>query len=338
VTNRFFCMNCSVIILNWNGRALLADCLNALLPQCDASIEVLVVDNGSHDGSAAWLHQHYPQVRLLALTNNRGFSGGVNVGLHVARGDVLLLLNNDAIVEPNFISAILAPFQHQPTLAASAGLLTFAHRPEIIASAGIQLYHDGVATDAGLLQPVAQLASQPSPIWGGSGGAVAYRRAALADVGIFDEGYFAYLEDVDLAWRLQLREWQTVLAPQAVARHIYSATGGEGSPFKAWLIARNRWRVILRCWPTPLLARDLPLMLAYDGLACAQAILRRRWTTVSGRLHALRQLPQLRQQRHAIQTRRTAPIAELDRWIKPARSPLAIWRETKALGQLIAQR
>ncbi|MFD3165757.1 glycosyltransferase family 2 protein [Herpetosiphon sp. NSE202] len=331
-------MKCSVIILNWNGRALLADCLNALLPQCDASIEVLVVDNGSHDGSAAWLYQHYPHVRLLVLPKNRGFSGGVNVGLHVARGDVLLLLNNDAIVEPNFIAAILAPFEQQPTLATSAGVLTFAHQPTIIASAGIQLYRDGVATDAGLLYPLDQLAQQPYPIWGGSGGAVAYRRAALADVGIFDEGYFAYLEDVDLAWRLQLREWQTVLAPQAVARHIYSATGGEGSPFKDWLIARNRWRAILRCWPTPLLARDLPLMLAYDGLACAQALVRRRWTTISGRLHAFRQLPQLRQQRQAIQARRTATSDELDRWIQPARSPLAIWRENQALARLIKQR
>ncbi|XSG73276.1 glycosyltransferase family 2 protein [Herpetosiphon llansteffanensis] len=331
-------MKCSVIILNWNGRALLADCLNALLPQCDSAIEVLVVDNGSHDGSAAWLHHHYPQVRLLALTKNRGFSGGVNVGLHVARGDVLLLLNNDAIVEPNFIAAILAPFEQQPTLAASAGVMTFAHQPTIIASAGIQLYRDGVATDAGLLQSLDQLTQQPYPIWGGSGGAVAYRRAALADVGIFDEGYFAYLEDVDLAWRLQLREWQTVLAPQAVARHIYSATGGEGSPFKDWLIARNRWRAILRCWPTPLLARDLPLMLAYDSLACAQALVRRRWTTISGRLHGLRQWPQLRQQRQAIQNRRTAAINELDRWIQPARSPLAIWRENQALARLIKQR
>lgn len=328
----------SVIILNWNGRKLLQACLQSLGNQTEADFETIVVDNGSHDGSAQWLHHQWPNVRLLALTHNRGFSGGVNAGLHVARGEYLVLLNNDASPTPDFIAQLIAPLRSDPAVGASAGVMTFAHQPQQIASAGMCIYRDGVALDDWSLQAVAALPADPTPVWGASGGAVAYRRAALSTIGIFDEGYFAYLEDVDLAWRLRLHGWETMLAPLAQARHVYSATGGEGSPFKDWLVARNRWRVIWRCVPTPILRRDWCLMLQYDLLACAQAVLRGRWTTITGRIATARDYPSLSAQRRRIQSRRTASVAELDHWLLPARPPWMIWRKTQALAQVLRAR
>jgi GT2 family glycosyltransferase len=328
----------SVVVLNWNGRDLLADCLRSLAGQLDAEVELIVVDNGSRDGSAAYVHHDWPDVRLLALTTNRGFSGGVNAGLHVARGEYLVLFNNDAVAAPDFLANLTAPLRADPALGAVAGVLQFAHRPELVASAGICIHRDGVALDDRMLLPIEDLPAAPVPAWGASGGAVAYRRAALLDTGGFDEGYFAYLEDVDLSWRLRMRGWSTLLAPQARALHVYSATGGEGSPFKDWLVARNRWRVIMRCLPTPLLRRDWPLILRYELLACAQAALRGRWTTITGRIAAWRDRPALLSQRREIQQRCAVPLAELDRWVLPARDPAQVWRQASALGQVLSDR
>jgi GT2 family glycosyltransferase len=277
-------------------------------------------------------------VRLLALAHNRGFSGGVNVGFQFARGEYLVLLNNDALAEPDFVASLVAVLGNDRSLGAAAGVMTFAHQPDLVASAGIRFHRDGVALDDRMLHPVADLPQTPTPVWGASGGAVAYRRAALQDVGIFDEGYFAYLEDVDLAWRLRLRGWGTLLSPGARARHVYSATGGEGSPLKDWLVARNRWRVIWRCVPTPILRRNWPLVLQYDLLACAQAAVRGRWTTLTGRIAALRQLPALTTQRRQIQITRTAALADLDRSLEPARPPWVIWREAQRLAAVLRQR
>ena len=327
----------SVIVLNWNGRALLAACLTSLAAQTAPNLDIIVVDNGSHDGSAQYVRAHWPTVRLLALPVNRGFSGGVNAGLAVARGEYLVLLNNDALAEPTFVEHLVAPFA-DPHLGATAGVLVFAHQPQIVASAGIRIHRDGVALDDRMLDDVAHLPTNPLPVWGASGGAVAYRRAALQDVGLFDEGYFAYLEDVDLAWRLRLRGWQTLLAPQARAAHVYSATGGEGSPFKNWLVARNRWRVMLRCVPAELLRRDWLRIGQYEILACAQAAARGRWTTITGRLATGREWRSLVAQRRVIQARRTAEIAALDRWLLPARAPWHVIREAQALGKVLESR
>ena len=203
----------SVIVLNWNGRDLLDACLGSLSGQLGADVELIVVDNGSRDGSAAYLRREWPQVRLLALPGNRGFSGGVNAGLHIARGEYLVLFNNDAVAAPDFLARITAPLDADPGLGAVAGVLQFAHRPELVASAGICVHRDGVALDDHMLLPLEELPAAPVPVWGASGGAVAYRRAALLDAGSFDEGYFAYLEDVDLSWRLRMRGWPTLLAP-----------------------------------------------------------------------------------------------------------------------------
>jgi GT2 family glycosyltransferase len=317
---------------------MLQTCLESLARQTAADFEIIVVDNGSHDGSARLVHSDWPSVRLLALTHNRGFSGGVNAGFHLARGEYLVLLNNDAQADPDFIASLVAPLRHNRALGATAGIMTFAHQPRLVASAGIRFHRDGVALDDRMLQAVSDLPTTPTPVWGASGGADAYRRAALQDVGCFDEQYFAYLEDVDLAWRLRLRGWETLLNPAAQVRHVYSATGGEGSPFKDWLVARNRWRVIWRCVPTPLLRRDWPLMLQYDLLACALGAARGRWTTLTGRIAALQQLPALASQRRQIQATRNASLAELDRWLLPARAPWTIWREAQSLGAVLRQR
>jgi GT2 family glycosyltransferase len=328
----------SVVIVSWNGMRQLPECLAALLPQLPPGAEVILVDNGSTDGTPAWARASYPQLRVIALPENLGFAGGVNVGLRAANGDLLLLLNDDAFVEPGFVAALLDVMARQPHAGAASGVLLFAHRPEIVASAGIQVRRDWLALDLWAGRRAADLPPDPQPIMGASGGAALYRRALLEDIGLMGANFFNYLEDVDLAWRALLRGWHTIVVPQARARHVYSATAGQGSPFKQRLLGRNRLRVIVRCLPADLAARCLPAILSYDLLAIAYAALTRRPAIAIGRLEALRDLSLLLCERRAIQSSRRTTTSDLARWIEPAATPWHTLKEQQRLNAILSER
>ncbi|MBC8161981.1 MAG: glycosyltransferase, partial [Roseiflexaceae bacterium] len=296
----------SVIIVTWNGLCHLPRCLAALLPQLPANAEVIQVDNASRDGTVAWVRANHPMLRLIELSHNTGFAGGVAKGLRAARGQLVLLLNDDAFVEPGFVVALLDVMAAHQEISAASAVLTFDHRPDIVASAGIRLRRDGLALDAWAGRLVTELPHAPVEVFGPSGGAAMYRRSALDDVGGVEPSFFAYLEDVDLAFRLRGRGHRSLLVPQARARHIYSASAGQGSPLKQRLLGRNRLRTLVRCLPRVLLPQLLPHIAAYELMACAYALLTRQPHMLAGRLAALHELPLLLAQRQVIQARTTA--------------------------------
>ncbi|NJK81046.1 MAG: glycosyltransferase family 2 protein, partial [Chloroflexaceae bacterium] len=219
----------SVVIPTWNALRYLPACLAALRAQLQPHDEIILVDNASRDNAATWARCHAPDVRLLELPTNRGFAGGTNAGLRVARGELLLLCNDDALIEPGCIDALWAALHDTPDAGAAAGVLTFNRAPHIVASAGIRMQRDGVALDVWLGRTLDTLPAAPVEVFGASGGLALLRRELLDDIGLFAEDFFNYLEDADLAWRARLRGWRTVVAPAARARHVYSASG---SPFK----------------------------------------------------------------------------------------------------------
>jgi GT2 family glycosyltransferase len=328
----------SAIIVSWNGLSHLPECLSTLLPQLPPGAEVVLVDNGSTDGTAGWVQATYPQVRLVALRENLGFSGGVNAGLRAACGALLLLINDDAFAEPGCIQALLDAMAQRPEVGAAGAVLTFAHQPEIVASAGIRIRRDGLALDLWAGRPVAELPTTPQEIMGPSGGAALYRRALLEDVGLMEPTFFNYLEDADLAWRAPVRGWHSVVVPGARARHVYSATAGQGSPFKQRLLGRNRVRVIVRCMPGGLLWRALPAILAYDLLAVGYSLLARQPAMIGGRLAALRELPALLRERRAIQARMIATKSAIVRWVEPPATPWTTLREQRRLALILSAR
>jgi GT2 family glycosyltransferase len=325
----------SAIIPTYSALRFLPACLAALRAQLLPHDEIILVDNASRDGAGAWARSNAPDVRVLTLPYNTGFAGGTNAGIAAARGELLLLINDDALAEPGCVQTLWQVLQTAPGAGAAAGVLTFSRRPEIVASAGIVFQRDGVATDLHLGAPVAALPITPTAIFGVSGGLALLHRKLIADIGPFAASFFSYLEDADLAWRARMRGWGAVLAPTAHARHVYSATGAQGSPFKQRLLARNRLRVIVRCLPGPILRDCLPHMLAYDALALAYAALRREPAVAAGRLMALAELPRLRAERRLIQARRTAPLGDLAPWIAPG-GPLAALRTQQRLDRLLA--
>lgn len=324
----------TIVVPTWNGRHLLQACLPALSRQ--GRIEVIAIDNGSIDGTCEWLSNEWPSVRTIRNESNLGFARAVNQGLDTGTCRWAALLNNDAIPGGGWLLGLSAVALDAPSwVGAVSSRVMMHHAPRILNSAGIRMDLSGAAWDLWLGETT--WPSHPVEVFGASGGACLLRREMLDDIGLFDEGYFAYLEDVDLAWRAQLRGWKTVFAPDAVVYHAMSATAGEGSPFKRYRLAKNKWRVIIRCYPSPQLLQNLPIILAYDNLSIAYSLLHGDTVPLHGRLDAFKELPALLLQRKAIQSRRTASWSDIERVLSPLESPLALRRRARLVAQLASK-
>jgi len=240
----------SVIVLNWNGRHLLKECLDSVLSQTFRNFDVIVVDNGSTDGSADFLRETYGgRVRLVPLENNLGFSGGNNRGLEVAGGDWIVFLNNDTWADPRWLEEIsLAAGRHPGVDVFACKVLNYYRRDEID-TVGHLLYPDGIARGRGRLErDTGQYDREEEVIWP-SGCAAVFRKHLLDTIGGFDERFFAYGDDTELGLRARLYGARCFLVPAAVVYHKYSATGGTYSEFKAYQVERNRVWVLFKYFP-----------------------------------------------------------------------------------------
>ncbi len=240
----------SVVVLTWNGRALLEECLESVLAQTGADFELLLVDNGSADGTAEWVRERWgDRLRLVALPENRGFAGGNNAGIRAARGRWLVLLNNDTAVAPGWLAALAAALGRHPAAGMFTPKILNYWRRDEIDNTGHLLYPDGLARGRHRLErDDGRFDREGETLWP-SGCAGVYKRELLDDVGLLDESFFAYAEDVDLGLRARWAGWECWYVPTAVVYHKYSATAGAYSPRKAFLVERNRLWVVLKNFP-----------------------------------------------------------------------------------------
>jgi hypothetical protein len=320
----------SIIILNWNGRAFLETCLPAVLAQTHGDFEVVLVDNGSDDGSVELVQTQFPLVRLIQNAHNLGFAAGNNQAIRATTSEFVATLNNDARPEPDWLATLVAAMASAPRVGMCASKMLFADRPHVINSAGLAVDRAGIAWDRCGGQrdgPPGAGHEQIKPVFGASAGAALYRRAMLDQVGLFDETFFAYLEDVDLAWRAQMAGWEALYVPQARVYHHHSATAGAGSAFKRRLLGRNKAWLILKNYPTPALLRYLPAILVYDWIAVAYTLLvQRDLSALQGRLEGLRRWPHVLRQRRRVQTLRTRTSAATVQRLEPLVPPWRVWR------------
>jgi len=296
----------SVLIINLNGERHLPQLIAALQQQTLHGFELIFVDNASTDHSIAIFEDLCQQSALsysvIANQRNMGFAPACNQGIASAQASWIALLNNDAFPEPTWLECLYTTAQAAAGVGMVAAKLLFAHAPNRINSAGIAIDWAGIAWDwrGGELDHPDE--SQPVEIFGPCGGAALYSRAMLDEIGGFDEDFFAYLEDVDLAWRARLAGWRSLLEPKARVYHIHSATLGNDSPFKNYLLGRNKVWLITKNYPVPWLLLYLPVILAYDLMSVIGSILRtRNFASLLGRLAAVRQLPLFLKKRHIIQ-------------------------------------
>lgn len=295
----------SVIIPSFNGAHLLPACLESLARQSYAHLEVIVADGASDDGTSALLQRQFPSVREVRLRRNAGFTGNVNAGLRAAQGQVLCLLNNDAQAERDWVAECVEALALHPHVGSVASKVLYADG-RTVNSAGDLMCRDGAARQRGNGLTDGPEWDAVTPVFGASGGAAAYRREMLADVGLLDEDFFMYLEDVDLAFRAQLRGWGCVYWPAARVAHVGGASGG--GVLESFYNGRNLIRLLAKNLPSGLLPRLWPSIVRYQMHRARLALAARRGAaaraTLRGQLVGFLELPHHLTDRRAIQAGR----------------------------------
>jgi GT2 family glycosyltransferase len=260
----------SIIIPHHNGVHHLTTCLNALRAQAYPHLEIILADNGSSDESVALTRRDFPEVKILEFGRNLGLTGAINRGIEQAQGQVIVPLNNDTEVAPGWAQALVDALQAHPEAGIVACKMLLFDRRDTLHSAGDGFGVDGIPINRGVWQKDEGQFDHDCYVFGGCGGAVAYRQEMLEDIGLFDEELFMYLEDVDLNWRAQMAGYQAVFAPQAVVYHHLSATGG--GVIASFYTGRNTLWVLAKDLPGPIFRRHWPaivgaqLKIAWDTL------------------------------------------------------------------------
>lgn len=300
----------SVVIPNWNGAEELPACLDSLLAQT-LKPEIIVVENGSTDRSKEILYSSYPQVTVIPLPFNTGFAAGVNVGLRhsAASGyDFSALLNNDAVVDKKWLKYLVDAAESNP----KAGIITckmINDTGEYLDSTGDTYTVWGLPYPRGRREANTGKYDNSREVFGASGGASLYRHKMLAEIGLFDEDFFAYYEDIDISFRAQLAGWRVIYEPKAFVYHHIGATSAKVKGFATYQTMKNLPWIMVKNVPRELLIKIFPrLTLAYT-LFFGRAISRGQgWPALKGFCVMVLWLPKKIRQRRKIQKARKVSI------------------------------
>jgi GT2 family glycosyltransferase len=332
----------SVVVINWNRRGYLRACLASLAGQRGANFEVIVVDNGSSDGSAEMARSEFG-VRVIANTANLGFCAANNQAFAAARGEFIALLNNDAEAAPDFLANLRRALDAAPDIGmAAAKVLVWegaggVNRADRIDKAGHLIYPDGQNRGRGTGEiDQGQYGRVAECLWP-DGCACMYRKAMLDQIGGFDEDFFMFADDAELGLRARIAGWRCLYMPGAVARHHRGGSMDAGSTRRIFLIERNRVLLAAKLFPWSLLALNpyyFALRLA-SGLAAAAGgkgemarfpglgnKLRLAWTIVRADLAALLLLPRMLRKRREVKSIAKLTPREIRRLILGNRIPV----------------
>ena len=297
-----------MVIPNYNGERWLPGVLDSVAAQTLAPAEVVVVDDGSTDGSLALLAERYPGVRVVACPVNGGFARAANAGIAAVGAEAVALVNTDIVLDARWLERAVAALAAAPQAAAVATKMLDLADPDVLYDAGDVLRRDGVCEQRGRFERDTGRYDTPGEVFAACAGAALYRRAAVRAVGGFDERFGTYLEDVDLGLRLQLAGWRCRWEPRAVARH---AGGGSAGGLRhgpgAW-VQRNTLLLVARSFPL----RWLPLV-AYRQLAWAWHAARGGGLRahLAGTRMALGQLPAYARERRGQRAAAVVPVADV---------------------------
>ena len=303
------------MIPNWNGKRLLGPCLASLQKQVFRDFETVVVDNGSTDGSPGFIAENFPEVRTVALGENRGFAAAANAGIRASGAGLVALLNNDTEQNPGWLESLVRAADSHPEAGFFASKLVNFHDRRVLDGAGDALRRSGLPYRLGNGEKDRGQYDTPAFVFGACAAAALYRRTMLDDVGLFDEDFFAYCEDADLSFRAQLAGYRCLYVSDAVVYHVGNAsTGGRRSETATRLGTRNSLGLLTKNLPLPLVPRIAPFILA-GQLArllsmSAGSSLRAH---LSGLGEAVRFLPRMLRKRRGIQDHRRVPFGYVKR-------------------------
>lgn len=316
----------SIVIPNWNGKRFLAGCLDSIRKQRHEKIETIIVDNGSHDGSVEFIKENYPEVKLITFDVNTGFSPAVNAGIRGATGYYIALLNNDTIVEPLWVEELVKALDHHPEVG-SVGCKMLAYEDQtILDGVGDGYRRGGLPGRIGHKERDEGRFDSSRYILGACGGAAMYRRELFDDIGLFDDDYFAYLEDVDLALRAQSAGYKCLYVPTAVVYHLGCGTTGSGySPLVVKLSSQNNLNTIVKNIPMPLLLKFLPHIFYWQAFYLAVVTIRGGQLVpwLVGTANAICMLPKMLKKRALINSKRRVSLQYFESIIVESEKDLA---------------
>lgn len=251
----------TVVIPNYNGIKYIRDCMDSLYKQEEISFEILVVDNGSKDGSLEILKTEYVNAKVIALEDNTGFCHAVNVGIQNSSTPYVILLNNDTVVKPGFVGALLAAIEESERIFSVSSMMLSMADEDRIDDAGDGYSMLGWAYARGKGKPVARYEKR-AKVFAACGGASIYRKEIFEKIGYFDENHFAYLEDIDIGYRARIHGYCNVYEPKAKVIHAGSATSGSRyNEFKTKLSSANNAYMIAKNMPLLQWLLNLPFLL-----------------------------------------------------------------------------
>jgi GT2 family glycosyltransferase len=299
----------SVVIPNWNGKEVIGDCLKSIITQNFKPTEVIVVENGSTDGSAQYIRSNFPKINLVEIPKNLGFAGGVNVGIKDAKGDYVFLFNNDAVADKNCLKNLVATATKTKADITAAIILT--DNDSKIDSDGdvYTIYGLPFPRHRGL--PPNYVPTQDEQIFSASGGASLYQKTLFDQIGYFDEAFFAYYEDIDLCMRAQLQAKSVWLSHKAVVHHVMGHTSNKVPGFGREMTIRNSIYLFWKDLPVGVFLKVLPRFIyANLRLTAAAFVKGHPYRAIRAHLTALIHLPSLLTKRHKIQKNRKLSSAE----------------------------
>lgn len=339
-------IDAAIVIASWNGKKYLKDCFSSLAAQTYKNFKIVFVDNGSEDGSVDFVGENYAdafsgRLEFVRFEKNAGFAKGYNAGMEKMLADAstkyVVILNNDTKLDEKFIEGLVNCAKKHPAAGSIQPKVLNFSEPEKIDCAGIVFSADGVAMNRGYGEKDGGEYGAEEEIFGANGTAALYSRVALEEVQLrrgeyFDNDFFAYHEDVDLAWRMRLASFKSYFCPEARLFHIHSATAGKISGFKAFFLNRNRFFTLIKNFPTGRLFFAIFVLTPIRYLLLLIYVIVKkkrdgREETGGGKTMAAKEIlkawgsiianvPSLLKKRRTVQKQRKVPSGEIRRWFR----------------------
>ncbi len=239
------------VVVNYNGGRAVARCLQSLLDQTYSDLEIVVVDNASTDGSEAAIVKEFPSVRLIRNQSNSGWGNACNMGLEKGESHYVALVNNDAWLDRDCISEMVAAIQKRPEYGSCASKILTADGAKIEAC-GLNIVLDGSSCGRGRLLPTDRL-DEEKEVFCANDCCCLYKRTMLDEIGGYDPDFFIYCDETDMGYRHQMAGWKCIYSPSALAFHSHSLAAGSYSPFKAFYVERNRLLLLWKHFPVSMI-------------------------------------------------------------------------------------
>ena len=257
-------MKVTIVIPNYNGKHFMEPCLSSLSEQTYKDFHILVIDNASSDGSIEYMEENYPDIELIKLQKNYGFSKAVNIGIQHSRTPYVILLNNDTTVDTRYVEEMVKAIEKSPKIFSVSSKMIQMYHPELIDSAGDLYTLLGWGVCRGCGRPVSNY-TKYDEIFTACAGAAIYRRSVFDEIGYFDVNHFAYLEDIDIGYRARIYGYYNMYCPTALVYHVGSGTSGfKYNSFKVKLAALNNLYLNYKNMPAlQLVLNFIPLAIGY---------------------------------------------------------------------------